>query len=92
MYGVITGNHFSQYETYEEAVKATSSKSHIIRYYHVSPTEKQLSAVRFVEYILGITCKDLSRHGVSKFLSEYLTLAKQTYTELKSEYEADRGY
>ena len=33
-----------------------------------------------------------SRQECSHFLSEYLEQAKQMYTELKCEYETDRGY
>lgn len=57
------------------------------------PTLKQKLAVQFIETILQINFDgDLNNiNDVSSFLSNYLDFAKQTYTELKCEYEAYRG-
>ena len=57
-------------------------------------TIKQVAAVHFCEYMLNIPFEgDINnRQECSHFLSEYLKQAKQMYTELKCEYETDRGY
>lgn len=68
----------------------------IVPYYpsNNKSTIKQVTAVHFCEYMLNISFKgDINnRQECSRFLSEYLKQAKQMYTELKCEYEADRGY
>lgn len=57
-------------------------------------TIKQVSAVHFCEHMLNIPFKgDINnKQECSRFLSEYLEQAKQMYTELKCEYETDKGY
>lgn len=54
-----------------------------------SSTPKQKAAVHFCEEILGIEFEGNieSKQECSQFLTEYLDLAKQFYTELKCEYE-----
>ena len=68
----------------------------IVSYYpsNNKSTIKQVAAVHFCEYMLNIPFEgDInSRQECSHFLSEYLEQAKQMYTELKCEYETDRGY
>ena len=68
----------------------------IIHYYPADykSTPRQQSAVKWVEHILGIRFTGNINSGLScsEFLSQYLEQAKQFYLELKSEYEADRGY
>ena len=68
----------------------------LIIYYlaDVPSAEKQKRAIRFVEIVLQIkfTGSINSKNQCHEFLSTYLDIAKQTYQELKSDYEADRGY
>ena len=68
----------------------------IVPYYpsNNKSTIKQVAAVHFCEYMLNIPFEgDInSKQECSRFLSEYLEQAKQMYTELKCEYETDRGY
>lgn len=68
----------------------------IVSYYpsNNKSTSKQVAAVHFCEYILNILFEgDINnRQECSHFLSEHLKQAKQMYTELKCEYETDRGY
>lgn len=57
-------------------------------------TARQQSAVRWVSYIFGIRFTGNINSGLScsEFLSQYLEQAKQFYTEIKADYESDRGY
>lgn len=57
-------------------------------------SDKQQAAVNWTSHILGIEFTDDINSGLacSEFLSQYLEIAKQTYNELKAEYETDRGY
>lgn len=67
----------------------------IVSYYSdYKSTPKQQSAVRFCESVLNIkfTGNINSGKNCSAFLSEFLEQAKQFYSELKCEYETDRGY
>lgn len=68
----------------------------VVSYYptNTKSTAKQKSAVYFCEQFLNIPFKGNidSSLECSHFLSEYLDIAKQMYTELKCEYETDRGY
>ena len=68
----------------------------IVSYYpsNNKSTIKQVAAVHFCECILNIHFEgDINnKQECSHFLSENLEQAKQMYTELKCEYEADRGY
>ena len=68
----------------------------IVSYYpsNNKSTIKQVAAVHFFFFFLNITLEgDInSRQECSHFLSAYLEQAKQMYTELKCEYETDRGY
>lgn len=68
----------------------------IVEYYPIrkQSTPKQISAVRFCEHMLDISFNG-NIHNIadcSEFLSKWLDRAKELYTELKCEYEADRGY
>lgn len=60
----------------------------------IDSTPKQKSAVSFCCNMLKIEFEGNinSFKQCSKFLSEYLEQAKQYYTELKCEFESDRGY
>lgn len=70
----------------------------IISYFKAYPTGlttgRQRSAVAFIEEVLNIefTGDLYDWKDVSPFLGDYLEIAKQTYDELKCEFEADRGY
>lgn len=68
----------------------------VVSYYptNTKSTAKQKSAVYFCEQFLNIPFEGNidSSLECSHFLSEYLDIAKQMYTELKCEYETDRGY
>lgn len=68
----------------------------IVSYYPVNgkSTAKQKSAVYFCEQMLNIPFKGNINSNLecSSFLSEYLNIAKQMYTELKCECETNRGY
>lgn len=57
-------------------------------------TTRQRDAVHFCEEILGISFSGniMNKLECSIFLHDYLDIAKQQYTELKCESEADRGY
>lgn len=86
--------------TYSEALAFISLKGRldwrIVKYTPADykSTPKQRSAVKWCEHILGIKFKGNINSGLScsNFLYDYLNLAKQTYTELKCEYEVDKGY
>ena len=68
----------------------------VVSYYPVNTksTAKQKSAVYFCSQMLNIPFKGNidSSLECSHFLSVYLDIAKQMYTELNCEYETDRGY
>ena len=68
----------------------------IVSYYpsNNKSTIKQVAAVHFCEYMSNIPIDgDLNnRQECSHLLSAYSEQAKQMYTELKCEYETDRGY
>jgi hypothetical protein len=94
-------NHVVRYfKTYQEAecfiIVNNRLDWKIISYFKADykPTAKQQSAVKWTSYILGIRFTGDINSGLScsEFLSQYLESAKQHYLELKSEYEADRGY
>ncbi len=57
-------------------------------------TPRQRAAVHFVKSILDVPFEGniYDPRDVSSFLSEYLELAKQFYTGIKCDFEADRGY
>ena len=100
MYFVVidrTNHPIRSFDTYHEADMFRASYNRwdwlIVCKDYVS-TQKQRSAVKFCEHILDVEFSGNLESGIScsKFLSEYLTLAKQHINELKSEYETDRGY
>ena len=87
-------------ETYYEAdcMRASVGRPDwLIAQYHKADyisTDKQRNAIRFCECVLGIKFTGIIESGkdCSEFLSQYLEQAKQFYSEIKCEYEADRGY
>ena len=94
-------NHIVRYfKTYQEAkcfIIVNNRLDWKIVSYHKADyksTAKQQSAVRWTSYILGIRFTRNINSGLScsEFLSQYLEQAKQFYTELKSDYESNRGY
>ncbi len=86
------------FKTFTEADKFRISRSRfdwiIKEYSDYKSTSKQQSAVKFCENILNIefTGNINSGKDCSDFLSEFLEQAKQFYSELKCEYETDKGY
>ena len=95
-----TNHNVRYFKTYHEAYCFKEANSRrdwkIILYYPADykSTPRQQSAVKWVEHILGIrfTGKINSGLSCSEFLSQYLEQAKQFYSEIKADYETDRGY
>lgn len=103
MYFVVidrTNHILRSFDTYLEADTFRASQNRwdwLIITYHTADyasTQKQRNAVRFCEHVLDVKFDGNLESGksCSKFLSEYLILAKQHINELKCEYEVDRGY
>lgn len=88
---------FSSYQLADNFRQIKGRLDWLIVSYHPSnnkSTIKQVAAVHFCEYMLNIHFEGNinNKQECSHFLSEYLEQAKQMYTELKCEYETDRGY
>lgn len=88
------------FKTYQEAecfIIANNRFDWKIVSYHKAdykPTLRQQSVIRWTSYILGIRFTGNINSGLScsEFLSQYLEQAKQFYSEIKADYETDRGY
>lgn len=82
-----TNSHCVRYfETYQEANNFRVSRNsdwRVVGYIKCKPTRKQQGAIRWIENILRIkfTGQINSGEEVSKFLDEYLVLAKELYIE-----------
>lgn len=91
-----TGSIIAKFPSYRDAKSFYDSHNlkWTIKEIDNQSTMRQRDAVYFCEEILGISFSGniMNKLECSIFLHDYLDIAKQQYTELKCEFEADRGY
>lgn len=101
-YAVIdnTNHHVRVFDSWGEAFSYQALHNRpdwkIVGYYPADffSTPKQRAAIEFCRRVLNVEFFGDINSGrqCSKFLEQYLEIAKQHYTELKCEYETERGY